>query len=207
MPEVLQNTPNTDFGPDIGEIRFQMWSVISHLESDTNQISLLLSLLYLLLFQIIRKQSTISSIPKGLISLSNRLRRNKTEIHPETTGLNSNSSECFLKHLVLDKDQDFDNTFLPFKTPRSTLCGSGSFFLGSIRGYARTMGLFYVHETLTPSCPHAITILPSGLHSMAQPLSPTPYGCLLNVSQTPNQCGFTIHGVMTFHEYPPILSP
>lgn len=69
------------------------------------------------------------------------------------------------------------------------------------------MGLFYIHETLTPSCPHAITILPSGLHSMAQPLSPTPYGCLLKVSQTPNQCGFTIHGVMTFHEYPPMLSP
>ena len=46
-------------------------------------------------FQIIRKHSTISSIPKGPISLCNRLRRIEAEIYPETTGLNSNSSECF----------------------------------------------------------------------------------------------------------------
>lgn len=109
---------------------------------------------YYYTFQIIRKHSTISSIPKGLISLCNRLRRIKAETHPETTGLNSNSSECFfLKHLVLDKDQDFANTFFPFKIPRSTLCGSGSFCLGSIWGYTRAMRLFYVREPLTHPAP------------------------------------------------------
>lgn len=49
-------------------------------------------------------------------------------------------------------------------------------------------------------------ILPSGLHSVAQPLSATLRGCLRKVSQMPTTRGFTVQGVTTSCKYPTMLS-
>lgn len=65
------------------------------------------------------------------------------------------------------------------------------------------MGLFYVHKTLTLCCPHAMAILPSGLHSMAQPHSSSPSGYLPKVSHSPSQDSFTMRGVTASHKYSP----
>ena len=72
LPQIMP--PTAGFGPVVGK---------SDLRCETSQIPHYCPHTP----QRIRKQSTILSIPKGLIGFYNKLGRNKTEIHPKISGL------------------------------------------------------------------------------------------------------------------------
>ena len=138
-------------------------------------------------FQIIRKHSTISSIPKGPISLCNRLRRIEAEIYPETTGLNSNSSECFfLNILFLTKTRILPTHSSPLKSlgpfyvvlvpfslaPSEVIQGPWDYFM-SVNLWLILHPCHHDSPKRASQCGPALLIHPQWMFAQGQPIAHT----------------------------------